>query len=111
MLELSRFNCILFQRKFQHSIFPVSGEDRYTCFNYTVYKADMPQDQQVEVTGAPETDLDDFDPFNDLEDFPEHGSSDEQQSPDVNTMVLIFQIWLGELSFGTTRHHVTHSNR
>ncbi|KAK3590611.1 hypothetical protein CHS0354_018831 [Potamilus streckersoni] len=45
------------------------GEERYRCFNYTVYLQSMQLDSKERLSKA-RSSLDDFDPLNDMEDYP-----------------------------------------
>ncbi|KAL5010077.1 hypothetical protein ScPMuIL_012382 [Solemya velum] len=47
----------------------INGEERYDCFNYTKYNSDRPK-EFTDGTTYPSQSMDDFDPVNDIEDYP-----------------------------------------
>ena len=48
----------------------VAGEDRYHCFNHTLYKESMLRDGRIDESDKNDISLDEFDPANDIEDYP-----------------------------------------
>ena len=48
----------------------VAGEDRYHCFNHTIYQESMLRDGRINESSKNDVSLDEFDPANDIEDYP-----------------------------------------